>query len=470
MNRPLPCISSWVLLLALGFHPGLCESFNDWLNRRIQEQVVADLDKTNGATKQTETPSASENSSSLVDQSSAADLFSAALNQSGLSVGGKSTADSGSATATMYALYAAFRGADPLNPSFYNKKESQTLRRFSLTLGVDQEGEGEEEKTTKLYGLKGLIYDRRHLTPEERKDLDQAVVDAAFARGDIGNGVRAYLFTRPSMREVIRQEYQAFLDKEDNQAKHGCLEKEDPEEPLIDKVERLLSRQFDAKGIAIGRLTKCEKKYFSDEWEANHAGGSFDSSVLSDEDLGAIDNIIRDNLPSLEALPQKSHLIVDRVRKAPQLAFVVTYKELPSSDRAYIGEATYDYGLLDRLTLTANAAYQWTEQDGSDNRKHSWKVASQLRYQLTSATLTRKAMYFDFAGEASRDEMETTYKLQLKTSVPVMAGIAIPVSLTYASNSKLIQEDEIRGQLGFSIDVSKLVESLRVGSPLGGGK
>lgn len=474
------------VLLALVSVPASGESLNDWLNARIQEQVVAALDKTNGATKQTGTLSASENPTSLVDQSSAADLFSLALNQAGLSIGDEA-ADSASASATIYALYAAFRGADPLQPAFYN--QHARLRRISLSVGIDeaeedggenegedgeeQEGEGDGTASARLYGLKWLVYDRRQPTASEIETLRTDINNAGFARGDVGIAVRAYLFTRPAMQQIVRQEFLALLQRESGGPDKGCLAKEeDPDEGLGDKIERLLSRQFNAKGRRIEEWSRCENEYWP-EWVNAHAGTTFDPSQLSEADLDAIEQIIAANLDPLAALSQQTQAILDRVHRAPQLSFLATYKDLPGSSRVYLGEAIYDYGLADRLTLTLNAGYESTDagEDGNGNDVEdpddSWKLAGQFRYQLTPETLTRKASYFDVASEAKRIEDETTYKIQAKTTFPWIAGITIPLSLTYASDAELIDEDEIRGQLGFSIDLSKLVESLRSGALFG---
>src|SRR5437868_5357780 len=55
------------------------QTLNDWLNQELQAKI-----NQRSNTKQTETPSQSSNSTSLVDQSSATDLISAALNLTGV--------------------------------------------------------------------------------------------------------------------------------------------------------------------------------------------------------------------------------------------------------------------------------------------------------------------------------------------------------------------------------------------------
>ena len=45
---------------------------------------------------------------------------------------------------------------------------------------------------------------------------------------------------------------------------------------------------------------------------------------------------------------------------------------------------------------------------------------------------------------------------QVKVSIPVTTGVTLPLSVTYASRTDLIDEDEVRGNFGFSLDLDKL--------------
>ena len=56
---------------------------------------------------------------------------------------------------------------------------------------------------------------------------------------------------------------------------------------------------------------------------------------------------------------------------------------------------------------------------------------------------------------------DTKYKTQLKLDLPVTAGVIIPISLTWADRPEVIDEKEVRGLFGFTIDTSKLAALLR---------
>jgi hypothetical protein len=439
------------------------ESLTVWINKRFAEQATANIGKSNSATKQTGTSSENANPTSLVDHSSAADLISFALNQAGLSTGNSDT-NSTSATATIFALYAALHGKDPLDPQFYN--EHAALRRVALNLGFDEDGEGADKNKTRLYGLKWTVLDHRQPTEKDTTDLLGKLNSAAFSRGRVDLKVQAYLFKRPAMRDTIRQEYSGFL--QNSVLNQGCLGAAGLTGSVDPLIEHLLSLGFGNDGQLI-QPTLCEGRYFI-QWVNAHAGSTFAPSELSEEDLIALDRIIGEEIGALVDLNSMTADILERAQTGPQLALIATYKDLPGSGHSYLGEMTFDYGLSDKLTLTLNGSYESTDGDDSaqtlaeaaaDHSKDSWKVAGQLRYRLTKETPTRKAMYLDLAGDRTDSDGELSYKIQAKTALPLTGGISIPVSVTYASDADLIQEDDVRGQVGFSIDLSKLVESLR---------
>ena len=51
-------------------------------------------------------------------------------------------------------------------------------------------------------------------------------------------------------------------------------------------------------------------------------------------------------------------------------------------------------------------------------------------------------------------------KGQAKIKIPIADGIDLPISLTFANRTELIDEKEVRGQFGFTFDLSRLVKTL----------
>jgi hypothetical protein len=51
---------------------------------------------------------------------------------------------------------------------------------------------------------------------------------------------------------------------------------------------------------------------------------------------------------------------------------------------------------------------------------------------------------------------EMVHLVQAKASIPISTGLALPLSLTYASRAVLVDEDHVRGNFGLSLDLDKL--------------
>src|SRR2546427_18025 len=150
-------------------------SLNASLNQALQAKIAQ-----RDTTKQTETPSVSSNSTSLVDTSSAGDLVNVGLNLAGLSAATKDNskdANSVSVTTSAYALYSAFKGVDPLNPGFYNR--NAPWRKLSFTLGYDDEktkGSNSTEQA-KIFGVKYLIINKREPGPARNDKYFKIIED-----------------------------------------------------------------------------------------------------------------------------------------------------------------------------------------------------------------------------------------------------------------------------------------------------
>jgi hypothetical protein len=193
------------------------------VNTRIVELVKAGTDK-NSNTKQTEPPSSSGNSSSLVDQSSASDLVGVGLNLAGLTANSNSTDNephSVSVTTSAYALYAAFKGVDPLNPDFYNAHRD--WRRFSVTLGYDEEKlpSGDTQKA-KLFGVKYLVINHRDPNRREFEDdliaIREQLKASTTVFSDVINKVKTFIFTNDLVvTSVIKPDFAAFLVRKETE-------------------------------------------------------------------------------------------------------------------------------------------------------------------------------------------------------------------------------------------------------------
>ena len=55
---------------------------------------------------------------------------------------------------------------------------------------------------------------------------------------------------------------------------------------------------------------------------------------------------------------------------------------------------------------------------------------------------------------------ENTWRLQGKLTVPLMEGISLPVSVTWANRTELVEGEHTIGRVGLSVDTSRLLSAL----------
>ena len=60
---------------------------------------------------------------------------------------------------------------------------------------------------------------------------------------------------------------------------------------------------------------------------------------------------------------------------------------------------------------------------------------------------------------------QTVHIGQARISIPISTGVSLPISVTYASRGDLVDEDHLRGNFGFSLDLDKLYA---IGAAFGG--
>jgi hypothetical protein len=94
-------------------------------------------------------------------------------------------------------------------------------------------------------------------------------------------------------------------------------------------------------------------------------------------------------------------------------------------------------------------------------------AAGELQAQLGSSGLlaSRAASTMRLALGGMAEWQSTKpgiYKAQAKLTMPIpgLSGFTLPFSITLANRTELIEEREIRGQVGFTLDISKLAKAV----------
>lgn len=393
------------------------QTLNDWLSKTIHAKVRARIDQRSN-TKQTESPSQSTNSTSLVDQSSASDLLSTAINLAGLS---NNSTDNGSSpksvsvTASTYSVYALLKQQDPMDADFYNKNAA--WRRVSLTLGYDNEA-SQTAATTRatIAGFKVLLVDHRDLSScpinlsdpkfssghcSKQKEQFEQLQNATLAFGRVEDQIAAYLWALPAARGNYPNMNEMLL-------------------------------------------------HFSDVLAALGTAGQKDLDRMVDAQLQ----------PFLD-LDTATTNAIEQIRKAPQFSVSFTSTTRPGTGtNEYVGESIFDYGVANRINLTLNNTFNYKDMKSMGGISHGSKFVGDLQFQLTKEKrLTgRGPVTFDLSGEGDwMTKTSPTYQGQIKVKIPIAEGIDLPISITFANRTDLIKERDVVGKFGFTFDTAKLL-------------
>jgi hypothetical protein len=478
------------------------QNYVEWINRQIDDKVTALINQGSNA-NQTETPSASSNSTSLVDQSSSSDLIGVGLNLAGLSSGDTEDKDatSVSVTTTAYALYAALQGADPLDPVFYNKHNK--WRRLSFILGYDDEKEeGDDSETTDratIAGIKYLIIHGRDATERENEDdtgkIRNALFNATVEFGELNAAIRNFLFRNERVRnEFIKTDFLEFIrgelagvrrrvdslnqriaasaDAQETARLRGQLAAFQTE---IATYQRLLeSSPTDLFNISrpMSQWSQEERDYYAAGFTTNALQNNFPRilGLLSDDDREQLEKFVTDQIDPFVNLTKTLRKSLERIRSKPQLAFTALTKTRKKGDDEYTSGLIYERGIpgTTRAFITLNGGFKYKNSRliGGDTRGGT--ASGQLQFQVTpeNSLISKSPIFLYFSTEANwMSGLKPSYKAQTKVKVPVTDGIEIPISLTYSNRTDLIDESDVRGQFGFTIDTAKLLRIFKFKLP-----
>jgi hypothetical protein len=468
-------------------------SLNATLNARIRAKVR--VDQTDN-TKQTETPSISSNTSSLVDQSSASDLIGIGVNLAGLSASSNDNGEepsSVSVTASAYSLLAAVKRVDPLNPVFYD--QNRKWRNFSITLGYDDEDQPDGTKQrAKILGAKFMFINRRDPSLDRNRvyidTITKRLERTALAFGDLSVRIRGFVFNLEAVRRhLVTPGFKDFLDAKrprvelNLERERAALAAAAPADrpPIQERIATLvetLQRIDDllrnpgsedlfvlgGNALPTDSWTREEREYFV-EFQNRYLGTNY-REKLDPEVLAALDEfidhlLVDTELAAFRDLDTATREAVESIRRAPQFSLAFNTKQRRIGIDEYTGTLIFDYGVADRVNLSLNGAYLYNDSNLVGGDLRGFRFAGQLRFQLNRENLMgKKPLFFDVSAQGNwMNNIDAVYKAQGKLTIPIADGIEFPISVTYANHTDLINEKEVRGQFGFTLDTARLVRA-----------
>jgi hypothetical protein len=380
------------------------ETLPEYVDQRAIELRTQRAEQSQTASKQA-SPPAGSSPSSLLDETSAADLFSSAFTLATVSKGTAEKSGLSGATATAFAIVAAMRGQDPLDPTFYNKHAG--LRSLAFAVGTETASTGDGD--IKTYQVKWRSSGREIANADNVKALKELAKNnsaATLALAAALGRVQDLIIASPDLQAVV-----AKAARRDSVTLQNVL--------VIDLA-----------------------------WDQ-----------LPPDVKARLDEAILPAVAPLAALNEATQAFIDGVMAKPQFAFAATLKRPPAGNDTFVGELIFDKGMEGTaFFLTANAAGEFTRTDTS-RHDTTYRASMRGRWEFVAATIGKRGAYFDLTGEAKKHTSEpNVVKAQGKLTIPLSGGVDLPISVTWANRKDLIQESRITGHIGFTIDFSKLTE------------
>ena len=127
------------------------------------------------------------------------------------------------------------------------------------------------------------------------------------------------------------------------------------------------------------------------------------------------------------------------------------------------GELIFDYGLSDRINWTFNASGDYTDRKMAPDSKGG-RAATEFQGDLTKSNTAwgRTPIRLSFSGEAQwLTSQKPQYTFQAKLTIPLSAGIDLPIVYQYANRTALLNQTNSEAKLGLTVDISRLAEALK---------
>jgi hypothetical protein len=223
-----------------------------------------------------------------------------------------------------------------------------------------------------------------------------------------------------------------------------------------------LSQLFDSN---TRNWTKEELQYYA-QFQNSHLLGTFPQllTVIGDSGISDIRQIISRRIDVFPSLDRSIREKIEEIRRAPQfsVSFTSTTRPDPGANE-YVAEGIFDYGVAKRINLTLNDTFTYKDAKAAGGISRGSKFVGDFQFQLTQEKRLsgRGPVTFDTAVEGDwMTKTNPTYKGQLKVKIPLTDGIDLPVSVTFASRTDLINEKDVIGKFGFTFDTAKLFSFL----------
>ncbi len=426
-------------------------ALQNWLTTRIEGKVAARetaVNKlevetnSNRAIRQKDAPSADSRSTSLVDQSSATDFVSMALalTPATSSSSANDTGGNGVVTATAYSLLALLNKTELTDPAFY--KAHTMARQISFSLGSTASDQAKDNTTDSgtTIGFKYTFLNEREIYSKRNQMLLSKVQEQLSKSAAVEVKVRARVLAllvcaqNPNgITGVSAVDLASFCESGVNKA--------NPPGPLN-------------TAIAPVALMANDTSQFTTLIE------SMPESVIK-----KVDSLIDANMESFGALRDIIDSTYDQIKQGRQLAFSATFINRPGQGTDdYRTSVVYDYGLSPSINWTVNASFDYRNRTNSFDSRGG-RFATEFLGRLTDygdGLWGHQPITISFSGEGKwLTQQLPQYSIQAKVTIPVGAGINVPIIYRWSKRIDLLDEQGKELKLGLSVDFGSLAQVLK---------
>lgn len=425
------------------------ESANEWVVKRMQARIAKNRDTT---MQQIDPPAALAPKANLADLTDATEFVSLAAGFTG--IGDNADDETQSVTVNAYTLYAGAFGLDPTDLAVRYRHQGAT--NWFFTLGT-KEGT-DTTPAARSYQVKHLLYDARRLSTAEQDELLGLMRDVAGANSIVERTQGIVLRSEPVLAQFIIPRYTTLLR----------TRTQFTEQQISDRVRNLRGRIQNRGPLTTvpgdpAELTALETAFWLDLGTGvaqTLTTSEFPAvkKVLTEADLEAIDALINEQLGPATALDERGRTLVAKMQRRAQFAWTGTLvdQQNEAGRKTFSLQGIFAKGLTPTTNLTLNATYDRPEGEVGDD--DSAKVAAQIRKQLRGERASKKAMFLDIAADSSLLDDDRIYRAQAKVTVPILRGLQIPISVTWANRDELVDESNVTGHIGISFDFTNIAE------------
>ncbi|HET9408335.1 MAG TPA: hypothetical protein VFO39_13930 [Candidatus Sulfotelmatobacter sp.] len=391
--------------------------YGPWLNCRMLARknvagaaAQAQLNKTNepikknatNGARQQDSPAVSGNSNSLVDQSSASDLVNLALNLAKLTptTSNNNNPTSVTVTTSAYALYAAANYHDPLDPDFYSR--NRNWRRFFVTLGQDVPKMTASTSTADPHANRyGTVIGFKTLILNSR---------------DISDPKNAGAFSN-----------------------------------VLDALSHFSSAQDKVSVDIHTAIPDIDTKF----------------AKLSAQESQTVDQIIDKYVTAFTNMDQVATDAYNQIKNKRQwaLSYTADLRDGLGYNQHSI-QSVLDWGVTPRLNWTTNFGAEIYDAKKFGPIRNGGSASTDFQYRITENPKQTQPIAFSLSGYGEwLTNVAPTYKVQGKLTIPLgqKTGVSLPISVTYASRTDLIQESHTEAKFGFTFDAAKIAAALLPG-------